>query len=356
MLISTIFYVTLFAALQYILFSVYLFNLKKGNIFSNRIFAIFLITTAARVLCITFKLGEFAWTLYFTVGPLIFLYSISLIRKKFNLKRQYILHFLPYVIYSLIVFINFSDVVMWRSYRSPFFYLSVISIDIHVLIYLIVSLKMIKKYNVELEDNFSTIDKMDLKWLRNFILIFMIGWYIGTFRFWLSHFVEMDRFIINSNVLFSRLIALVLSIYVVFKGLKYPKIFTGIEEKPRYEKSNLDQSTKDRILGKLKVYMEDEKPYINHTLSLNELADRLNISTKNLSQVINECMGQNFYDFINSHRIEEAKISIKKFPYKTFLEILHEAGFNSKAVFNASFKKHTGMTPSEFKNSIKKYD
>lgn len=356
MLLTTIFYVTIFAALQYVLFSVYLLSLKKGNILSNRIFTIFLLTAAIRVLCITFKFGAFAWTLYFTVGPLIFLYTIALVNKRFKLKWQYVLHFLPYIIYSIFVYINYSDVVLWRSYPSLFFYLSIISIDIHVLVYLIVSLKMIKKYNVKLEDNFSTIEKIDLKWLKNFIFIFMIGWYIGTFRFMLSHFVEMDRFIFNLNVLFSRLITLALSIYVVFKGLKHPTIFAGIEDKPKYEKSQLDQESKNQILEKLNSYINEEKPYLNHTLTLQELAKNLDISAKNLSQVINECLCKNFYDFINSKRVEEAKNSINKYPQKTFLEILHESGFNSKAVFNSAFKKHTGMTPSEYKNSLKNSD
>jgi AraC-like DNA-binding protein len=231
--------------------------------------------------------------------------------------------------------------------------MSVVSFDIHVLVYLILSLKLIKKYIFELENNFSTIEKIDLKWLKLFIIIFLIGWYLGTFRFVLSHFIEMDRFIINLNVLLSRITTLILSVYVVFKALKHPKIFTGIEEKSRYQKSNLDEDTKNQILGKLKAYIKEAKPYLKHTLTLNDLAEQLELSAKYLSQVINECLSQNFYDFINSHRVDEAKARIEKYPQMTFLEILHDAGFNSKAVFNNAFKKHSGMTPSEYKNSPK---
>ena len=99
MLISLIQYVSLFAAFQYTLFSLYLLSLKKGNTISNRIFAIFLITSAIRVILVTFKFGIYAWTTYLIIGPIIYIYTLSLIHGKFKLKWKYMLHFLPYLLY-----------------------------------------------------------------------------------------------------------------------------------------------------------------------------------------------------------------------------------------------------------------
>ena len=62
-------------------------------------------------------------------------------------------------------------------------------------------------------------------------------------------------------------------------------------------------------------------------------------------------LNQNFYDFINTHRIEEIKkrMNDSKFQNLTLLALAYDVGFNSKSVFNAAFKKHTGMTPKEYK-------
>ncbi|MBN1397426.1 MAG: AraC family transcriptional regulator, partial [Bacteroidetes bacterium] len=74
-----------------------------------------------------------------------------------------------------------------------------------------------------------------------------------------------------------------------------------------------------------------------------------------LSEIINNSLNQNFYDFINSYRIKESKLMLedKENKRKTVLEILYAVGYNSKSSFNVAFKKHTGMTPSQFKKMHK---
>ena len=75
------------------------------------------------------------------------------------------------------------------------------------------------------------------------------------------------------------------------------------------------------------------------------------MSTSHLSQTINELLGQSFSDFVNSYRIEEAKRKLVDPACKhlSVLGIAEEVGFNSKSSFNSVFKKHTAMTPSEFR-------
>ena len=96
--------------------------------------------------------------------------------------------------------------------------------------------------------------------------------------------------------------------------------------------------------------MHDQKLYCNSELSLAELASRLNTQPNHLSQVINEREGKNFYDYINSLRIEEFKqlsagADSRKY---TLLALAQQCGFNSKSSFNRYFKKVTGQSPSEF--------
>jgi YesN/AraC family two-component response regulator len=96
--------------------------------------------------------------------------------------------------------------------------------------------------------------------------------------------------------------------------------------------------------------MDKEKPYLNPTLTLKELSTELSIPSRYLSQIINEHMQSNFYDYISKYRIEEAKKLLSDLSCdKTVLEILYEVGFNSKSSFNTAFKKFTGITPSRFK-------
>jgi AraC-like DNA-binding protein len=96
------------------------------------------------------------------------------------------------------------------------------------------------------------------------------------------------------------------------------------------------------------------KPFLDPDITLKKLASRISVQSKHLSQIINKYKNQNFYDYINYYRINEAKnILVDSKNNKTILEVLFECGFNSKSAFNTHFKKITGSTPTQFKNSIR---
>ena len=141
---------------------------------------------------------------------------------------------------------------------------------------------------------------------------------------------------------------------IVYQGLKFPKIFhEETSERQKYEKNPLLNENKKIFVNKIQEYMENKKPYLNPTLSLPDLAKQVNISPFVLSQILNQVLNQNFYDFVNNYRIEESKrlLANPKENGKTILEILYMCGFNSKSVFNSFFRKNTGMTPTEFRKS-----
>lgn len=121
----------------------------------------------------------------------------------------------------------------------------------------------------------------------------------------------------------------------------------------RYEKSSLSIEEADRYLDKLLDYMEKTKPYMDGDLRMDDLADELSIPSHHLSQIINEKLGKNFFEFVNSYRVEEAKRLLadpEKQEYK-ILRIALESGFNNKTTFNNAFKSEVGTTPSSFRNS-----
>jgi len=104
-----------------------------------------------------------------------------------------------------------------------------------------------------------------------------------------------------------------------------------------------------RIEKRLRDIMETERPYLDPLLSLNTLARRMNISSKELSQIINECCDMNFSDFVNSFRVREVIRLIETgTENRTILDISLDAGFNSKSTFNHAFKKHTGKSPRDY--------
>src|SRR5207253_4265417 len=105
--------------------------------------------------------------------------------------------------------------------------------------------------------------------------------------------------------------------------------------------------------SRLQNYMQQNKPFLDSELTLDELAVQLQVKPKLLSQTINEVAQQNFFEFINHYRIEEAKrlLTNPKDKKITVLEVMYEVGFNSKSSFNTLFKKATGLTPSEFKKN-----
>lgn len=117
----------------------------------------------------------------------------------------------------------------------------------------------------------------------------------------------------------------------------------------KYKNSALSLSASEAIFSAVKVIMESEKIYRNSELKLSTLADQLGFSSNHISQVINERTNNNFSDFINSYRINEAKKLILEAKEKpVFIEIAYDVGFNNKTSFNNAFKKLTQQSPSEF--------
>jgi AraC-like DNA-binding protein len=98
------------------------------------------------------------------------------------------------------------------------------------------------------------------------------------------------------------------------------------------------------------TYMETEKPFLETTLNLQSLATMLDMKPHFLSMLINQKSSRNFFDFVNSFRIDEFKEQVLDPSNQnyTLLSIAYSCGFNSKTAFNRAFKNITGKTPSEY--------
>ena len=123
----------------------------------------------------------------------------------------------------------------------------------------------------------------------------------------------------------------------------------------KYERSGLSEKNAKIYSEKLLQLMKEEQPYKNSNLTLNQLAEMLSISPHNLSEVINTHLGKNFFDFVNSYRIEKVKAALadKNLQHLKLIVLAFEAGFNSKSSFNNIFKKFTNLTPSEYRKKLR---
>jgi len=97
--------------------------------------------------------------------------------------------------------------------------------------------------------------------------------------------------------------------------------------------------------------MNQEKPYLNTSVSIDYLASRLGVSACQLAQVINENLEQSFMDLIATYRIQEAKRMLVSPEYRNLKmsELARKVGYDSKMDFFEAFKKITEQTPTEYK-------
>ncbi|MBN1154366.1 AraC family transcriptional regulator [candidate division KSB1 bacterium] len=121
---------------------------------------------------------------------------------------------------------------------------------------------------------------------------------------------------------------------------------------PKYQKSGLTNERAQEYKKILLEFMDKEKPYRDNGLTLNQLGAMVNISPHNLSEIFNTQFHQNFFDFINSYRLEDVKQALidGSKQHLTILALAFDAGFNSKTSFNTIFKKYVHMTPSEYRS------
>ncbi|MCX6269351.1 MAG: helix-turn-helix domain-containing protein [Bacteroidetes bacterium] len=120
----------------------------------------------------------------------------------------------------------------------------------------------------------------------------------------------------------------------------------------KYQGSPMTDEQKRAMAAKLEALMQNEKAFIQSDLTIDHLARRLETNSKYISQIINEFYQQNYFHYINSYRVNEAKLLLTNPANDKYsiLGISSMAGFASKSTFNTAFRKFTGITPSEFRD------
>ncbi len=312
-------------------------------------------------------LGLWGSNLLLLCGPFLFFYTQSVIYKDFHLGGKKWQHFLPFIVLFLATEISYLAVgyqkqtaILTRilQHKIPLsLYIGSLIIYIHFLTYLLVALQLVKRYSVAASAQYADTKKVTMQWLKTIILFFLLLMPLILAGSYLSYQSLTGAYFFVVGLTVFLLLAFI--IFVLFKALHNPEMFAVLDEQEvqdavqnvKYAASTLPLNEKNRILEKLQQYIISEKPYLEPELTLNMLAAQLSLKPKILSQVINELLQQNFFEFVNFYRIEEAKklLTNPKDKKITVLEVMYEVGFNSKSSFNTLFKKSTGLTPSDFK-------
>lgn len=301
-------------------------------------------------------------------GPFLFLYISSLADINFKMNQTKLIHFAPFVLFNLFLLIASQYPEISEGIRlnhthgmhKPVwvFNLFLISVVLSGPFYFILSILSLKRLDVNIFNNFSTLENVNLSWLRKLIYTFGFIWTALMIFATIHHVFNMFSWIFCTHGL-----TLSLSVFIIiigYLGLKQKEIFVNFpdsgsefvtEERAKYSGVAADEEETKHYVSNLRQYMDAEKPYLDPEISLPELSKRLGVSSHFLSRVINEQLGVNFFDFVNRYRVEEVKLRITdpKFNYLSILGIAFESGFNTKSTFNRVFKKITGLTPKEFR-------
>lgn len=354
------------SAFQLFIFILYIFHNGKNKL-PNTILGIFFIAqflVIGSYACVNvFKsynefMAQVQYALIplcFVWGPLMYFYVTSQINKQFKFRIVHLLHFLPTIfLFVLIVVAYYSAdknliiiIIKNGLFIKKLIFINML-MNLQVITYNILSLTILLKYQREIKNFSSSSEKTNFIWLKTVLYGYIIACFITELIFFSG-----DKFPINYEL--KQII--VYSVFLIFfnvlfyKAIINPFIFIEIEEKMKQPSIAINNDTLKKLIARLEDYIIAEKPYLNPNLTLKELSDSTGINERVISQIINQHYKKNFYTYINSYRIEEAKqlLTSSNLKNTTMLGIAFDAGFNSKTVFYDAFKKYVGMTPTEFK-------
>ncbi len=322
-------------------FGVYFLLQKNRYAKANIFFAIYLLVFSIRIgkslfhsyYSINTSFLVIFLGLLLAIGPSLWFYSNFLRHPNYSPKSSlYILHFLPLigvVCFSPLIPVN-DDSGAWVFHFGLF---------LHGFIYCIVVLYYLGKNR---NSFYLERESTSKKWL---ILLTIAT--ILMFTNYILIFFSIVPYYPSGSFTFSFLMIL-LAVWALRKPFLFKK------HKSRYINSPLNDVKITEYFNELSKLMEKDKLYMDPELTLTKLSLVIGISSKQLSQIINQVKNQNYSQYIASHRVEEAKRMLTDKKYKDYkiAAIAYESGFNNISTFNSAFKRFRNTTAIQFRQSL----
>lgn len=300
----------------------------------------------------------FPWVEFTPV--LLYFYVVSFLfpEKRISKKAKWLfslfaLHFLISTTYKILVKVESKSestvklIDDLRYYSAYYAEIVTALFSVCVLIGLFMKIKSYRKTYAEFQKNHI---KLELNWLKTILFVLLVLTLLNV------------TLVLTDMQLFEDVsyypVWILVAIIIYWLGHIGVYKYGIVEERKQIRKkgkrkvhSKEKGKTKNIIIERLKNYLVEEKRFLDSDLTLEKTAEALGLSQGHLSKIINTELNINFKEYINSLRVEEAKSYLvdSEFSNYTLVAIGLEAGFNSKSAFNASFKKITGKTPSEYK-------
>ena len=353
--INTITVISIFQAL--ILSIGFFFKKKETGRIYNKIFAAIIFVFSLQILVSlsvnywsyvyftgSYKYFYIIYQTAFLISPLIYFYFKSISDINFSFRIFDLLHFLPFIlICPLMAILLFKfDIFLGSN-------LVRLGIITHSLIYIIILFRYLKAKGIKLRAIYK-IDNID-DFMKFILICYVLLWIVNVQIFAIIKYITFAKWCAYVSSLYA------LSVFIFINGIVFlayykPNIFVL---KLKYANNNLEMATKDLYFTQLINFMKTNKPFLEPVLSLSKLSNDTNIPSKYISQIVNDKLSQNFSDYINTFRVEESKIYLNdpEMDCLTIQEIYYKSGFNSKSTFNLVFKKHTGLTPLEYRKCKK---
>ncbi len=226
--------------------------------------------------------------------------------------------------------------------------------------YIIQTAKRLSHYRTHLKNIFASTEKKEMHWLSALAIFVGIPWGIVAVN------IVLDNVFFPNTLLkeVSGIFLLLFTLFVATWGLRQKPGFQEVfdkndqqaPEKPasesstKYKTSALSKPQSQQIAQKIENAMTSDELFLDANLSLPKLAKHINTSPNYISQTLNEALDVNFFDCVNRYRVLYAQDALLE-SNSTVLDIAMKAGFNSKSAFYTAFKKHTGLTPIQYKKN-----
>ncbi len=377
--------IALLGAVQGVLLAAVL-AFRRKNRTANRLLAILVLTFSIHLASAVYYAAGlvaayphffgFSYPLHFLYGPLVYLYALTAADRSRRFTRRDAIHLLPFVIVvlsALPIYFQSGEgkVALFERLRQGDEPLLIRILDplrfVSGMSYAAATMLFLRRHHEQLKENYSSLERVNLRWL-----LWLGGGFAGIWLmalgFQLLESAGIAR--IERQDDYVSLAIAVLVYTVGYMGLRQPEIFryetaehpipvvetatASIEDPPRYQRSGLGDREAERLKAELTQVMERDQPWKNSELTLVDLADRISTTPHKLSEVLNGELGVTFYDYVNGFRVREVqrRIDAGESSRVTILALALEAGFASKSTFNLVFKKQTGRTPSEYRQSL----